>query len=90
MLTEQIDLYAGIEIKPQDKDDDLVAATKKYVIAYPMKNLISQHGIFQTQIQYLKNGQFNNVWLCITETVFRIYGERQYAVDAEDSDEPIL
>ena len=40
-IEQSNDGLAGVEVQPLEEDEDLVAATKKYIIAYPFKDLMS-------------------------------------------------
>ena len=77
-------------MQPLEEDDDLIAATKKYVVAYPFKELMNQPVVFSGDVFFMQDGKFNQNWVYITDSVLRIYKERRFEMDAEDQEEPIL
>lgn len=51
---------------------------------------MSQPVVFQGDLFFLQDGKFNQNWIYITDNVLRIYKERQFTIDGEDQDEPML
>ena len=51
---------------------------------------MNQPVIFQGDLFYLQDGKFNQNWVYVTDHVLRIYKERQFAIDGEDQEEPLV